>query len=101
MFQVEKIEFLSFGIMMKDCAIILEKVILGQSTEYYFLSFQICISPDQKSIVSVGTEGAIFIWKMPEEVVNAKVDKELPTVSQVLQKDKSQKSASFVSQKSK
>ena len=26
---------------------------------------QIMISPDQKNIVSVGAEGAIFIWKMP------------------------------------
>lgn len=49
--------------------------------------------------MSVGSEGAIFIWKMPEEVVNAKVDKELPTVSQVLPKDKAE-SVKSKSQKS-
>jgi len=27
----------------------------------------LAIAPDQKSIVSVGSEGAIFIWKFPEE----------------------------------
>jgi hypothetical protein len=26
------------------------------------------MSPDQRFIVSVGTEGAIFLWKTPEEV---------------------------------
>jgi len=26
------------------------------------------ISPDQKSIISVGDEGAIFIWTMPEDI---------------------------------
>eukprot|EP00744_Colponema_vietnamica_P001007 GILI01001730.1.p1 GENE.GILI01001730.1~~GILI01001730.1.p1 ORF type:complete len:617 (-),score=150.79 GILI01001730.1:220-2070(-) len=30
------------------------------------------ISPDQRTIVSVGTEGAIFVWNVPEEVVNAR-----------------------------
>jgi len=25
------------------------------------------IAPDQKTIVSVGSEGAIIVWKMPEE----------------------------------
>lgn len=39
------------------------------------------ISPDQKTIVSVGSEGAIFIWKMPAEVTHARADNELPTVS--------------------
>jgi len=29
----------------------------------------------------VGSEGAIFMWKMPEEVVNARADNELPTLS--------------------
>jgi WD40 repeat protein len=28
------------------------------------------IAPDQTFIVSVGTEGAIFLWKMPEELVD-------------------------------
>ena len=40
------------------------------------------ISPDQKSIVSVGSEGAIFIWKTPEEVLNAKADQDLPQVEE-------------------
>lgn len=40
------------------------------------------ISPDQKTIVSVGAEGGIFIWKMPEEVSNAKAEQELPTIAQ-------------------
>ncbi|KAL4465728.1 hypothetical protein ABPG72_015129 [Tetrahymena utriculariae] len=39
------------------------------------------ISPDQRTVVSVGAEGAIFIWKMPEEVVHARADNELPTIS--------------------
>lgn len=28
---------------------------------------RIMIAPDQKTIVSVGSEGAIIVWKMPEE----------------------------------
>lgn len=35
---------------------------------------KICISPDQKTIVSVGTEGAIFMWHMPEAVINSQKD---------------------------
>lgn len=31
--------------------------------------------------MSVGSEGAIFMWKMPEEVVFARADNELPTIS--------------------
>jgi WD40 repeat protein len=27
---------------------------------------RIAISPDQKTIISVGSEGAIFMWNMPE-----------------------------------
>lgn len=42
---------------------------------------RIAISPDQRSIISVGSEGAIFIWNMPEEVVNARAENELPTIS--------------------
>jgi WD40 repeat protein len=34
---------------------------------------KIQISPDQKTIVSVGTEGAIFMWHMPEAVLAGKV----------------------------
>ena len=26
---------------------------------------QVCISPDQETIVSVGAEGAVFVWSMP------------------------------------
>jgi len=33
---------------------------------------KIIISPDQKWIVTVGSEGAIFIWKTPEIVLNSK-----------------------------
>lgn len=60
---------------------------------------KITISPDQRTIVSVGAEGkwrnifkkilniiiyfigAIFLWKMPEEVVSAKAENELPTIT--------------------
>lgn len=42
---------------------------------------RIMIAPDQKTIVSVGSEGAIFMWKMPEAVIYAKADNELPTIS--------------------
>ena len=41
----------------------------------------IAISPDQKSIVSVGTEGAIFIWATPDKVLKARADKDLPTLN--------------------
>jgi cilia- and flagella-associated protein 52 len=36
----------------------------------------------------VGAEGAIFIWKMPEEIIQAKADNELPTISKA---DKNEK----------
>lgn len=39
-------------------------------------------------IVSVGSEGAIFMWKMPEKVLNAKADNELPTISKEKAEDK-------------
>lgn len=42
---------------------------------------RITISPDQKTIVSVGAEGAIFMWKMPNDILNARADNELPTIS--------------------
>ena len=60
-----------------------EMVTVEQSQEYLFNSyiFKITISPDQRTIVSVGEEGAIFMWKMPNEVVNARADNELPTIS--------------------
>lgn len=40
---------------------------------------QIAISPDQKTIVSVSSEGAIICWHTPEEVLRAKADKDLMT----------------------
>lgn len=39
------------------------------------------ISPDQKKIVTVGSEGAIFLWEMPASIVHDKVDVELPTLT--------------------
>jgi WD40 repeat protein len=35
---------------------------------------KITISPDQRTMISVGTEGAIFMWHMPDAVVNGKAD---------------------------
>ena len=35
-------------------------------------------SPDQSFIVSVGTEGAIFIWHVPQEIQDARADNEMP-----------------------
>lgn len=35
------------------------------------------VSPDQLTIVSTGSEGAIFIWRMPEEVLLTKADKDV------------------------
>jgi WD40 repeat protein len=40
---------------------------------------KIRISPDQRTMVSVGTEGAIFMWHMPEAVLNSKKDQDMPT----------------------
>ena len=39
---------------------------------------KLVISPDQKWIVSVGSEGAVFIWKTPEDVINSKANYDLP-----------------------
>mmetsp|Transcript_3992 Transcript_3992/g.3411 ORF Transcript_3992/g.3411 Transcript_3992/m.3411 type:complete len:85 (+) Transcript_3992:1613-1867(+) len=36
-------------------------------------------APDQKTLVSVGEEGAIFVWNVPEEVREARNDGDLPT----------------------
>ena len=36
------------------------------------------ISPDQRSIVSTGSEGAIFIWHMPKSVLASKADNDMP-----------------------
>lgn len=35
---------------------------------------KIKVSPDQRTIISVGSEGAIFFWKMPNEVYGDKVE---------------------------
>jgi len=40
------------------------------------------VSPDQKFIVSVGNEGAIFIWHTPEKVLMSKADRDMPTYQQ-------------------
>jgi WD40 repeat protein len=42
---------------------------------------KIKISPDQRYIVSVGSEGAIFFWDMPKDVLGDKVEPELPTLT--------------------
>ena len=39
------------------------------------------ISPDQRKIITVGSEGAVFFWDMPESVVKDKVQPELPTLT--------------------
>lgn len=39
---------------------------------------KIAVSPDQRTIVSVGTEGAIFMWHMPESVQKGKADQDMP-----------------------
>jgi len=39
---------------------------------------KIAISPNQKFIVSAGAEGGIFIWHMPDLVVRAKADSDMP-----------------------
>ena len=39
------------------------------------------ISPDQRKIITVGSEGAIFFWDMPESIVKDKVEPELPTLT--------------------
>jgi len=42
---------------------------------------KIRISPDQRNIISVGSEGAIFFWRMPNDILNDKVEPELPTLT--------------------
>eukprot|EP01017_Pseudomicrothorax_dubius_P022597 TRINITY_DN24442_c0_g1_i2.p1 TRINITY_DN24442_c0_g1~~TRINITY_DN24442_c0_g1_i2.p1 ORF type:complete len:630 (+),score=166.17 TRINITY_DN24442_c0_g1_i2:175-2064(+) len=42
---------------------------------------KIAIAPDQKTIISVGVDGSVFIWKMPEEIVAARADNEMPTMT--------------------
>lgn len=45
------------------------------------------ISPDQRKIITVGSEGAIFFWDMPESIVRDKVQPELPTLTKEPQKE--------------
>jgi len=40
----------------------------------------VAMAPDQKTIVSVGAEGAIFVWHVPDKVQQAMADKDMPTV---------------------
>lgn len=42
---------------------------------------KIRLSPDQKTIVSVGNEGAIFFWGTPSDVLKDVVEPELPTLT--------------------
>jgi WD40 repeat protein len=39
---------------------------------------KIAISPDQKFIVSVGAEGAIFMWHTPERVLAGASEEQYP-----------------------
>lgn len=38
----------------------------------------VAFSPDQKFLVSVGGEGAIFIWDVPQDIFHAKADSDMP-----------------------
>ncbi len=42
---------------------------------------KIKISPDQRFVITVGSEGAIFFWNMPSEIYSDKVQPELPTLT--------------------
>lgn len=39
---------------------------------------KIAISPNQKFVVTAGTEGAIFIWNTPASVQRTKADSDMP-----------------------
>lgn len=39
---------------------------------------KVAISPDQTFIVSAGSEGAIFIWETPQDVLEARADNDMP-----------------------
>lgn len=39
---------------------------------------RIAIAPNQQFFVSTGSEGGIFVWKMPPSVYGAKADKDMP-----------------------
>jgi WD40 repeat protein len=51
---------------------------------------KIKISPDQRRIISVGSEGAIFFWDMPEAIIKDKVEPELPTLTKTSQNQKNE-----------
>jgi WD40 repeat protein len=52
----------------------------GHITKVIFCSYhKIAISPNQEFVISGGSEGAIFIWHMPDDVKNATADKDMPT----------------------
>lgn len=38
---------------------------------------KVVISPDQKTMVSVGAEGAIFMWHMPESVLYGRNEQDI------------------------
>ena len=40
---------------------------------------KIAIAPNQQFFVSTGSEGGIFVWKMPDSVFKSKVDQDMPT----------------------
>ena len=40
------------------------------------------MSPDEKTLVSVGAEGSILVWKLPKEVVEAKQESDMPTLKE-------------------
>jgi hypothetical protein len=44
------------------------------------------ISPDQTTLVSVGTEGSILMWAIPKEVAEAKQDSDMPTLKEAKKK---------------
>lgn len=56
-----------------------EGICYSQGTGHSGTITRLKFSPDQKFIVSVGTEGAIFIWHNPKEVQDTMADNEMPT----------------------
>jgi hypothetical protein len=38
------------------------------------------ISPDQSTLVSVGAEGSILMWQIPQAVAEAKQESDMPTL---------------------
>lgn len=62
---------------------------------------KLIFAPDQRTIISVGEEGAIFVWKNPEEVQLAKADSELPTLSKDTKGLEKQVSPTLAKEKSK